>query len=236
MNTKGLTFQAIACPLLPIIKKFSVAVSSVACLGLLSFPSARASTRVLWNANHLTVMVGRTMDWPESTQPMLTVFPRGIVRDGSRVGPVVVVKENGLKWTSRYGSLVTTVYGLGTADGLNERGLGAHLLHFTTCDFGVRDPGKSGIQAGLWAQYLLDNAATVSEAIILLDNIQFVVTEAPGVTTAVHLAIEDATGDSAIIEYIDGKCVIHHGREFRILTNEPEYDQQLQLLKVQDLF
>ena len=39
-------------------------------------------TRVLWNDNRLAVVVGRTMDWPESTQPLLTVTPRGVRRDG----------------------------------------------------------------------------------------------------------------------------------------------------------
>ncbi|MGC1354941.1 MAG: linear amide C-N hydrolase, partial [Xanthobacteraceae bacterium] len=40
--------------------------------------------------------------------------------------------------------------------------------------------------------------------------------------------------DSAIIEFIDGKAVVHHGREFRIMTNDPPYDQQLALLKTLD--
>ncbi|MGD9651140.1 MAG: linear amide C-N hydrolase, partial [Candidatus Dadabacteria bacterium] len=39
-------------------------------------------TRILWNNNKLAVVVGRTMDWPESTEPVLTVFPRGMERDG----------------------------------------------------------------------------------------------------------------------------------------------------------
>ena len=96
------------------------------------------------------------------------------------------------------------------------------------------DTSKPGVQAGLWAQYLLDNAATVPEAIALLDKIQLVMVEAHGSKATVHLAIEDASGDSAILEYIDGKCVIHHGREFHIMTNDPDYDQQLELLKAQD--
>lgn len=50
----------------------------------------------------------------------------------------------------------------------------------------------------------------------------------------VHLALEDASGDSAIIEYIGGKPVIHHGREYKIMTNDPPYDQQLALLKTLD--
>jgi penicillin V acylase-like amidase (Ntn superfamily) len=49
----------------------------------------------------------------------------------------------------------------------------------------------------------------------------------------VHVALEDATGDSAILECLDGKLVIHHGREFRVMTNAPEYDKQLELLAKQ---
>ena len=174
------------------------------------------------------------MDWPESTMPVLTVLPRGMPRDGGRLGPIVVVPENALKWNSKYGSIVTTLYGVGTADGFNERGLGMHLLYSTNCDFGLRDAGRPGIQAGLWGQYLLDNAATVPEALALLDKVQFVMVEYRGHQAKLHLAIEDASGDSAIVEYIDGKSVVHHGRQFRVLTNDPDYAQQLKLLAAQD--
>lgn len=167
------------------------------------------------------------MDWPISTQPVLTVFPRGMKRHGGRLGKVEVVPENPAIWTSEYGSVVTTIYGLGTADGLNERGLAAHMLYLTATDFGVRDTGLSGVHAGLWAQFLLDQAATVSEAIALLQTMQPVMIEFNGMRSNVHLAIEDAEGDSAIIEYVGGKQVVHHGREFRVMTNDPTYDEQL---------
>jgi choloylglycine hydrolase len=49
-----------------------------------------------------------------------------------------------------------------------------------------------------------------------------------GIKATVHLAVEDATGDSAIIEYIPGgKKTVYHSREYRIMTNDPSYDQQL---------
>lgn len=195
---------------------------------------ANACTRVLWNDNKLAVVAGRTMDWPQTTDPVLTVFPRGMKRDGGRAGPEEAVKDNPLRWTSQYGSLVTTIYGVGTADGLNEKGLAAHMLFLNATDFGPRDPSKPGLQAGLWGQYLLDNAATVSEALALLEKIQIVMITARGTKSTVHLAIEDASGDSAIVEYVGGKPIIHHGREFRIMTNDPPYDQQLALLKAQD--
>jgi penicillin V acylase-like amidase (Ntn superfamily) len=197
-------------------------------------PFADACTRILWNDNKIGVFARRTMDWPESTEPVLTVLPRGMSRDGGRIGPAVVVADNPAKWTSKYGSLVTTVYGIGSADGLNERGLGAHMLYLTATDFGPRDPNKPGLHAGLWAQYALDNAATVNEALAQLDKIQVVMAEARGHKATVHLALEDASGDSAIIEIINGKAVVHHGREFRIMTNDPPYDQQLALLKTLD--
>jgi choloylglycine hydrolase len=195
---------------------------------------ADACTRILWNDNDYAVMFGRTMDWPESTEPVLTVFPRGLKRDGGKVGSEVVVTENPAKWTSKYGSLVTTIYGIGSADGINERGLAAHMLYLNSADYGERDVAKKGLQAGLWAQYVLDNAATVDEALKLLEDVQIVMAQAHGHDANVHLAIEDATGDSAIIEYIEGKPVIHHGRQYTIMTNDPTYDQQLALLEKQD--
>ncbi|WP_439543188.1 linear amide C-N hydrolase [Hyphomicrobium sp.] len=220
------------------IRKLHASAISAAVLGtsmaLLAATDAFACTRVFWNTNSLAKVSGRTMDWPESTQPTLAVFPRGIARDGGKVGADVIVKENAAQWTSKYGSIVTTIYGVGAVDGLNERGLGAHLLYLNATDFGQRDPTKPGIQAALWAQYVLDNAATVAEALALLDKVQIVMAEARGHKANVHLALEDESGDSAIIEYIGGKPVVHHGSEYRIMTNDPSFDQQLALLQKVD--
>ncbi len=202
--------------------------------GAVAAYGTQACTRVLWNDNGYAVMVSRTMDWPESTHPILTVFPRGSARDGGKVGDATLFSDNPAKWTAKYGSLVTTTYGIGSADGINEAGLGAHMLYLTAADFGPRDSSKPALHAGLWAQYVLDNAATVAEALKMLEGVQIVMVEAHGHKATVHLAIEDATGDSAIVEYIGGKPVIHHGREFKVMTNDPTYDQQLALLAGKD--
>jgi penicillin V acylase-like amidase (Ntn superfamily) len=213
----------------------AAALTSALVMGIAASPGpAEACSRILWNDNGFAVMVGRTMDWPESTQPILTVFPRGLQRDGGKAGAETVVAENPARWTTKYGSVVTTVYGVGTADGMNEKGLAVHMLYLKATDFGARDKSKKGLQAGLWGQYMLDNAATVKEALKLFEGIQPVMISANGHKATLHLAMEDATGDSAIVEYIDGKPVIHHGREFRVMTNDPTYAEQLELLKKQD--
>jgi choloylglycine hydrolase len=189
---------------------------------------------VLWNDNDLGVFSGRTMDWPESTEPVLTVAPRGYQRHGGKAGPLDVVKENALEWKSRYGSLIVSVYGIGTVDGLNEKGLAAHALYLKSTELPARDPAKPALQIALWAQYLLDNAATVDEAIALMDDIQLVMVEARGHQATIHLALEDAGGDSAIMENIGGELIVHHGPRYRLMTNDPRYEEQLRLLDQQD--
>ena len=191
-------------------------------------PVADACTRILWNDNKLAVVAGRTMDFPVSTEPMITVLPRGIAHDGGMFAGARIESENPALWTSKYGSIVTSTFGAGTADGVNEKGFAMHLLYFIPADFGPRDLKKAGLQAALWGQYVLDNAASVQEAIALLEEIQPLMVDHQGIKATVHLAIEDATGDSAIIEYIPGgKKTIYHNREYRIMTNDPSYDQQL---------
>lgn len=193
-----------------------------------------ACTRILWNENPFGVLAARSMDWPESTEPVLWFLPRGMDRDGAKCGRETVVKENPLRWSSKYASLITSIYGVGSVDGMNEKGLGGHLLYLAKTDFGARDPKKKGVSAILWLQYVLDQAATVNEALALLKNVQPVMIQAHGHDATIHLALEDKSGDSAIIEYINGKPKVHHGRQYTIMTNDPPYDDQLNLLSKMD--
>lgn len=190
-------------------------------------------TRLLWNSNELAVLTGRSMDWPESTEPLIVAFPAGIERVGSH--PAGLVEDpNPLRWTSRHASLVTTVYGIGTVDGLNEAGVAGHGLYLNATDFGARDTARPAVHAGIWLQYLLDQAGSVAEALELMDAIQVINVTARGRAANLHLALEDAGGDSAVIEFADGKPVVHHGRQYTLMTNDPTYDEQLKLLSEQD--
>jgi choloylglycine hydrolase len=174
------------------------------------------------------------MDWPESTAPLIIAFPRGRQRDGGTLAGTDVVGDNPLRWTSRYATLVTSVYGLGGIDGFNEQGLAAHGLYLKATDFGPRDVTKPGVHAGLWVQYLLDQAGTVAEALSLTRDIDIVMVSARGHDATLHVALEDSTGDSAVVEFNEGKLVIHHGPEYTLMTNDPTYEEQLKLLSLQD--
>lgn len=199
-------------------------------LSLLLAVPAYPCTRVLWDGKNQDVIVGRNMDWAEDTGSNLWLFPRGMERDG-------MAASNSAKWTSKYGSVILSMYDVGTADGLNEKGLTANLLYLSESHFGARDEKLPGLSVSMWAQYFLDNFATVSEAVASLEKspIQVLMASVPtahGVRQGtVHLALSDKTGDSVVMEYIDGKTKIYHGKEFRFMTNSPPFDQQLKSMK-----
>jgi penicillin V acylase-like amidase (Ntn superfamily) len=87
---------------------FARSLTLAGALAVALVSGAQACTRVLSNDNGLAVLVGRTMDWPTSTDPVLTVLPRGVKHDGGKLGPDEIIPNNPLRWTSVYGSLVTT--------------------------------------------------------------------------------------------------------------------------------
>jgi len=190
-------------------------------------------SRILYETGTGTFITGRSMDWNDpSAKTSLRAFPRGLQRDGG-------IGNNPLKWTSKYGSVVASFYDAGTADGMNEEGLVGNMLYLVESEYG--DPAKSSkptISVGAWVQYVLDNFATVKEAVEAMKDPPFVV-EAPvlpnGRAAAVHLSLSDSTGDSAVIEFLGGKPVIHHGHQYRVMTNSPTYDQQLALNAYWDL-
>jgi choloylglycine hydrolase len=187
--------------------------------------SAFACTRTLYVGADNTVITGRNMDWQEDMSSNLWVFPRGMKRDGAG-GP------RSIQWTSRYGSVVVSGYEAGTSDGLNEKGLVANLLYLAESDFGKSNAARPVLSIAAWPQYVLDNYATVAEAVAALEGEPFSIvapTLPNGAAAALHLAISDATGDSAIFEYVGGKLKIHHGKQYTVMTNSPVYDQQLAL-------
>lgn len=199
---------------------------------LIFMPAAYSCTRVL-NANSNSVVVARTMDWTDELYTNLWIQPRGIERHG-------LVIDNPITWHSQYGSLITTAFDRTTTDGLNEAGLAAHILWLEESDYGTRDATQKGLSIVMWAQYYLDNFKNVSDAVTATQAhpFQLVGFTDPDTqkTLKLHLALDDASGDSAIIEYVGGKLHIHHNRENTVLTNSPEFSLQKTRLSQYDGF
>lgn len=198
--------------------------------GVMLSSSADACTRVLHVfKDKKEVVTGRNMDWYVRYPSTYWKFPRGMHRNG-------LTKENPAKWVSKYGSLILVQTAEGqsaSTDGMNEKGLVANLLYLAETQYPKRDVKKYGIATSTYVQYILDNFATVKEAVEALskDTVQIVPVSIPNSdkSPTMHVSISDATGDSAIIEFLDGKTVIHHSKEYDVMTNSPVFEKQLAL-------
>ncbi|MFC0284648.1 linear amide C-N hydrolase [Camelimonas abortus] len=203
------------------------AFTAAALAGALALaPVAHACTRLVYHGADNLNITARSMDWSQEIGTNLWIFPRGMERHGA-AGP------NSVKWTSRYGSVIATGFDISTTDGMNEAGLVANVLWLAESQYPEYDGRQPGLAISAWAQYVLDQFATVDEAVKHLRQEPFmlVTDRVPGQDrlATLHLSISDASGDSAIIEYIDGKQVIHHSRAFQVMTNSPSFERQLAL-------
>ena len=198
-----------------------------------SVDAADACSRATWLGPDNAVITGRSMDWPYAFNTHFFIFPRGTKNVG-------IEDAQGLTWESKYGTVVaggTTTPGGpidGVFDGMNEKGLGANLLYLAETDWPAPGTDKPHISWGAWLQYVLSNYATVNEAVAAIEKQDVYIVPAnfgPGGVAhpTVHLSLSDPSGDSAVIEYLDGKPVIHHGREYQVMTNSPTYAEQLTL-------
>jgi len=201
------------------------AVVGLALAAGLAATAAEACTRGVFLGEDDIVVTLRSMDWMGPIGSNLWVFPRGIARDGA-------AGADSITWTSTYGSVIVSAFDAATADGMNEAGLVANLLYLSESVYPEEPPapGSRPMSISAWTQYVLDNFATVDAAVAALEREPFYVvpvTSPDGHAGTVHLAISDAGGDSAVFEYVDGELVIHHGRQFQVMTNSPTYDRQL---------
>lgn len=189
--------------------------------------AVQACTRVVYKGSNQNIMTARSMDWKSDVGTNLWILPSGVKRSGN-------AGKDSIHWTSKYGSVVATGYDISTTDGVNEVGLNANLLWLVESQYpDVSQSKKPKLTIAAWAQYVLDNFATVDEAVKALQKEPFIIVSdaVPGEQrlTTLHLSISDATGDSAIIEYINGKQVIHHNPDYQVMTNSPIFEEQLAL-------
>ena len=213
---------------------FSRYMPSLLCAAaLFAADIAGACTRAVYLGPDDRILTGRSMDWKLPMVSNLWAMPRGVARDGA-------AGARSVEWVAEYGSLVTTGYDIATADRMNEAGLVVNLLWEVEASYPEDDGETPRISLSVFPQYLLDRFATVAEAVDdLRENpVQVAGGEVPvgppGREATVHLSISDATGDSAIIEFVGGEMVIWHDRSYQIMTNEPTFDRQLAVLEYWD--
>lgn len=144
-------------------------------------------------------VVARNHDWITGGG-LVMVNPRGIEKRAlSTVNPK--------RWTSEYGSVSFNQFGREIPfAGMNEAGLTVDLLQLPQAKFPEATDPRDSVNVVQWVQYQLDTAATVDEVFESLSEVRpmpFI-----AVLEKVHYFVTDISGDSAIIEFTDGKATV----------------------------
>ena len=213
----------------PLAALLALCLLFTACLG-----SASACNFFSYVSEDGDVVTGRTMDaMNEACIDKLTLrlMPAGMERVSNTQDPMT--------WTSRYNS-VTAYSDTLSVDGMNEKGLVCALLFFSGANYGPLKEGKPVLGVHAVTQFMLDNFATVGEAVDFINAEKDNFTIAAGIDNPLlgeiafgtHWALSDATGDNCVIEYIDGEPVIYRFTgENMALTNDPPYSDHLAILQ-----
>lgn len=186
--------------------------------------SANACSRVVYKSDKNIVMVGRTLDWRTPIPTNIYVYPRGVTKQSMPTGPR-------LDWTAKYASVVAVGYDGGVTEGMNEKGLVMNGLFCKGSIYPTPTPEDTSlpvVSLAMLVSYFIDNFATVDEAYVWLENNPFAIygqTFDGGTVSALHWALTDTTGETAVMEYVDGKLNLYRGQDYRVLTNDPPMAQ-----------
>jgi choloylglycine hydrolase len=205
----------------------TVVAMLLCCILSVSVPGFACS--LMMNTNNQGTFVGRTTEWYSPIQTRAVIYPRNFAYHDDFTGTA---------WTGKYGIVAFEQEGMdsaGATEGINEKGLTAHLLFQDDMRAPALTPGKPKVDFIGWARYVLSTSANVKEAVADLRNYQIVIRDfvfqGTKVHVPVHFALNDATGDAAIIEFNGGKLQVFHGAQYRVMTNEPNLPAQLARLR-----
>lgn len=141
-------------------------------------------------------------------------------------------------WKNKYGYFGRFGFDRSIVDGLNTQGLSFSVLYLDITKYPMYDPkGKRPVLAIYdIGNFLLAMAKDVTEALKLVSEHQLVnsaIKLKPGTfvkNIPLHISLRDSQGNSAVIEFIDGKIHIYENAG-NVLTNAPNYNWHLENIK-----
>lgn len=176
--------------------------------------------------NGVGTYAARSFDFCADLTTAMVVYPRGVKEKSNSSG------KNVLTWNGKYGYVTVSQPTLSLAsDGVNEKGLAVHMLYMGDTKQAAIDNTKPVINSFMWTHYVLANYQTVNEVLKHINEYQIYTYPLKfnneNIVFPLHFAIEDKTGNNAIIEFVNGKMKISNNKTISTMANEPSYDAQI---------
>ena len=158
-------------------------------------------------------MFGRNFDWKHRSSLLLYTDPPNGYASVSMVDLYYLGLEGmqEIPWSKRF-ILLATPYA--TIDGMNECGVAIAQNAVPRRKFPT-DPNKPTLLNSQIVRLVLDHARDVDEALDLIQqyNIDFA-------DVSIHFHIADASGNSAVVEYVDGGIsIVRSEKNWQVSTN-----------------
>ena len=182
-------------------------------------PKAQACTAFCFCENKEKILVAKNYDWYIGhDHGAVFTNARGCERSALNLNNT----PNPAKWTAKYGSVTLTQFGRGfPIGGMNEKGLVIEMEQLEESQYNDHQVEKPFVNEAQWTQYQLDNYASVDEVLANLDKIRVV-----QAYTGIHYFLTDATGKTAVVEYLGGKAHVYTQQNlpWSVLANDTYQD------------
>lgn len=185
-----------------------IALSLLVLIGLLSVQTFACTTFCLKKKDE--VLFGKNYDWMIG-DGMIFVNKRGVEKSAFVSG-----NETPARWVSKYGNVTFNQYGRDNpSGGMNETGLVIELMWLDNTQYPKPD-SRPVVDVLEWIQYQLDISANIQEVIKNAEAVRI------SSSVKLHYLVNDKSGNSATVEFLNGKTVAHTGEKlpFAALTND----------------
>lgn len=150
-------------------------------------------------------LFGRNFDWYNCNALIVESHPEQGYASLSTVNTDFISQSVGTLGSFFLKDEVLTLASLyAPLDGMNETGLCVSVNMIEDSDTIDQDTGKPGLTTTTAVRMLLNEAATVDEAVALLESYDL----HASFGYMVHLALADAEGKSAVVEYVNNEMVV----------------------------
>ena len=180
---------------------------------IFSFLLSQPCTTFTFQSSGGSLIFGRNFDFPTGVGKV-NINQRDVLKEAFVQPP-----EKVLQWRSCYGSISFNQVGREFPyGGMNEAGLVIEQMWLNEAKYPDVDQ-RTGLTELQWIQYHLDMSADVQQVI---DSDSFLRISLQS-TATLHFLIADSAGNTAVIEYLDGKMKVYSNKKlpFTVLANCP---------------
>ena len=223
-----MTSTNVARPKNLISRDFSLLLLAALCVAFIASHEVLACSSFLMEKDGVFI-AGRNLDSNKFTSGAIVINKRGIRKESRSWNELAYGEEvpnPQLTWVSKYGSIAFNTFGRDFVDGgMNEAGLFIQEMSLVENKY-PEDTSKPRFFMMLWMQYVLDSFDSVDQVVksaneVVIDGWNW------------HFFAADAAGNTAAIEFVDGKPVLTYGKAMpvKVLANETYATEMDRLLK-----